>query len=290
MLTDTDQESVGIGVGKKLKCEPINTFKEFLMEWNAEKYDLFQKEYQLKNGLDLLNRLESQTEFGSHTILDIGCGNGELSIILRDKLSEDGRLTAIDRDEGMLDVFRNKTESRRIQIHNSDIINWLASTDEKYDIIFSNAVLHWMETYERLSQVFELAGQCLNPDGILAVRFSLKDNCAASKIFLEKHLRDYLHDSDVLIKRWVFEYAPCISLLEKTGFDPVQTEELKFLPFTDGIYDFQWMVRSQPILNYLSTEKIDEFTNFLHQNWLKNPIKAESHHGVFIARIKKQRS
>ncbi len=253
------------------------------MEWMAEKYDSFQKRHQFQYGSDLISRLELYTSLAGNHILDLGCGNGELTLILKSKTGDSGKVTAVDPEGGMLDTLRTKAGSKEIDIYQSDALNWLTSTNQKYDIIFSNAVLHWLNSYKEFEEVVRGVHRCLCKTGYLATRFSLYRNAEAAKVFLEEQLKSYTGNRDLALRRSVFEFEPCIACFERQGFRMVTSEELEYMPFSEPEMSFHWMVSSQPLLTYLSADKLPDFEQFLWEHWQQEPVEVRSHHGLFIA-------
>jgi trans-aconitate methyltransferase len=253
------------------------------MEWIADKYDCFQKNHQLQYGLDLLSRLESIESLIGKTVLDLGCGNGELTLILEDRVGRSGRITAVDVDGGMLNSLRMKKGSEEIEIHQSDAIGWLKSTGQTYDAIFSNAVLHWLNSYGEFNEVLQEANKCLCRSGYLTFRFSLQDNAKEAKTFLEEQLRDYTGDESLTLRRSIFGYDQCLACFERHSYRVVVSEELKYTPFAESEMSFQWMVNSQPILAYLEERRLEGFEEVLWQRWQQERVEVESHHGLFIA-------
>ncbi len=253
------------------------------MEWIADQYDQFQKRYQLKNGLELISGLEAIVELKGKHILDLGCGNGELSLVLAEKTGEKGRMTAVDRDIGMLKVFREKPGSNRVEICRGDLIPWLASAGDKYDVVFSNAVFHWLGSKANLLEAFRGIHHLLKDNGYMAIRFSQEGNCEETKRFLEKQLRLFLRNSRITLARSPFKFKECKDLIKESGFKLVEAVEKVFTPFSDLESHFQWMIQSQPLLNYLNRDQLEPFKTFLLQKWQDNPVEVISHHGVYVA-------
>jgi trans-aconitate methyltransferase len=251
-------------------------------EWIAEQYDTFQKDFQLQYGLDLLSKLEANTELTGKTILDLGCGNGELTLVLKNRVGSSGKIVAVDQDSGMLNSLRMKNGSENIEVHQSDIITWLQSTDQRYNIIYSNAVLHWLNSYEEFNEVLQQADRCLYPSGYLAFRFSLYENAKAAKAFLEEKLRDYTGDKGLTLRRSIFDFNRCLAYLDQAGFEVIVSEELSYDPFEDQAMSFEWMVKSQPLLAYLGKDELERFQQVLWQQWQQEQVGVRSHHGIFL--------
>ncbi|GAA5213716.1 class I SAM-dependent methyltransferase [Corallincola platygyrae] len=88
----------------------------------------------------LLDLLELTT---GQDLLDLGCGDGELTSRLIDK---GFNVTAVDINEGMVEAARE----RGIPAHCIDARD-LSFCDE-FDIVLSNAVLHWFSEHDQVCQ------------------------------------------------------------------------------------------------------------------------------------------
>ncbi|PKD43870.1 class I SAM-dependent methyltransferase [Rhodohalobacter barkolensis] len=96
---------------------------------------------------------------------DYGCGTGQLSFELRDKI---GPITLADNSIGMLDVLREKIKEK--SIHNMKPIRLDLTHDplpgEKFDLVYTSMTLHHIpDTRFILKQFYEL----LNPGGYLCI-------------------------------------------------------------------------------------------------------------------------
>lgn len=113
------------------------------MAWNPEVYDQF-KEERSAPFFDLLKLVESRTGI---SVIDLGCGTGELTSRLLDYL-EDSKVLGIDSSEEMLEkavqfgTSRLTFEKRSIeeQLHIGDT----------YDLIISNAAIQWCRNHKEL--------------------------------------------------------------------------------------------------------------------------------------------
>ncbi len=252
-------------------------------QWPIEAYDGFQKQHQLKYGLELLSKLEQHADFAGSSIVDLGCGSGELTLSLKGRVGKKGRVIGVDRDGGMLAAFRGKAEASKVEIVESDLLTWLSSTEESFDVVFSNAALHWLPGYEAFERLVRLINRRLRDPGHLAFRFSLLRNAEAVKDLLEACLRDYLDQPQLQLSRSIFEFRESLSCVERNGFRILYSEEKGYRPFTDREMSFQWMVSSQPMGTYLPEGRLADFEEFLLKVWQKNPVEVRSHHAVIIA-------
>jgi ubiquinone/menaquinone biosynthesis C-methylase UbiE len=116
----------------------------------------------VKNTLDLLGSVRSGK------VLDIGCGFGEIDILLAK--NTDFNITGVDISKNALDVFSKKVQekglSERIKIEEGDVYN-LKYPDNYFDIILSFGYVS-AATYRGVQK--EIA-RVLKPGGILVCDF-----------------------------------------------------------------------------------------------------------------------
>lgn len=132
--------------------------KGWQMSWNPAQYLRF-ADARLRPALDLLARL-GETE--PRRIVDLGCGAGNVTRLLAERWPA-AEIVGIDSDAAML--ARAASTPSAIDWQLADIAAWRAGFSP--DLLFSNAVLHWLPDHRRLLP--ELVGQ-LCPGGVLAVQ------------------------------------------------------------------------------------------------------------------------
>jgi trans-aconitate methyltransferase len=105
-------------------------------EFDGEQYakaSAHQKEW----GARLIAQLNLQ---GTERILDLGCGDGALSAQIADLVPE-GEVVGIDASRGMIEAARPKARKNlRFVLMDIDELDYV----EQFDVVFSNAALHWI--------------------------------------------------------------------------------------------------------------------------------------------------
>ena len=113
------------------------------MAWNPDIYNTF-KEQRYEPFYDLLALVKVRLDL---EVIDLGCGTGELTGKLSDHLPG-ARVLGIDASAEMLrDAGTLSRENLRFE--QSDIETQLQNP-EKYDLIFSNAALQWIDGHQKL--------------------------------------------------------------------------------------------------------------------------------------------
>ena len=138
-----------------------------VFEFDGEKYKQASKHQKIM-GMQLISELSLK---GHEIILDLGCGDGVLTEKLA-RLVPNGRVIGIDASQGMIQtagkLLRDNLEFLQMDIDNM-------SLETKFDIVFSNATLHWVKDHKKL---LENMYQCLKPKGIMRYNFAGDGNCA----------------------------------------------------------------------------------------------------------------
>ncbi len=108
---------------------------------------------------------------GTERVLDLGCGDGVLTSHFADLLPN-GEVVGIDASHGMIAVALEKgRRNLRFILHDIDNLDF---TDE-FDIVFSNAALHWVKDHHKLLQNVRRA---LRAGGTIRFNFAADGNCS----------------------------------------------------------------------------------------------------------------
>lgn len=174
------------------------------INWDADKYTSdfsFVHQYG-KSVMDLVDADRNST------ILDLGCGNGALSKALQDK----GYIVkGIDASKELLDIARRNYPD--IEFIQADATNF--SLQEPVDVVFSNAVFHWIDR-ELQQSMMKCVYNALKENGQFVFEFGGYGNnrlihSALAKIFPEY---EYTYEMPFYFPT-ISEYA---TFLENTGF------------------------------------------------------------------------
>jgi trans-aconitate 2-methyltransferase len=127
--------------------------------WNPEQYNRFRAERQ-QPLLDLLALVRPRERL---RVVDLGCGTGETTRLLHDRLQA-AETVGIDNSETMLAKSAGYAGGG-LRFARGDIGAFDA--DAQYDLVFSNAALHWLPDHEAL---FARLARAIAPGGQLAVQ------------------------------------------------------------------------------------------------------------------------
>lgn len=184
---------------------------------------------------------------GNEHILDVGCGDGKVSAELAGVVSS-GSVTGIDASADMIH-FARKTFPRRIvrnlEFHVMDARR--ISLDRAFDLIFSNAALHWVDDHPAFLRG---AGRCLRPGGRLVVSCGGKGNAQDVFVALRAEIR---------LKRWVRFFRK----LEKPYFFYSREDYEKWLP-RSGFQSHGVRLADKD----MASEGSEKFAGWLRTTWL----------------------
>ena len=116
----------------------MNTYK-----WDAKDYQ-DNSAVQQKWAMELITKIGLK---GNETVLDIGCGDGKVTAEIAKKLPH-GSITGVDNSREMIDLanknFPHETYKNVLfKLFDAKKLNF----NNEFDIIFSNAALHWVKNH-----------------------------------------------------------------------------------------------------------------------------------------------
>ena len=136
-------------------------------EFDGKKYEKASA-HQREWGEKLITELELQ---GTERILDLGCGDGTLTARIAGLLP-DGEVVGIDASRGMIEAARPKERGNlHFVLMDIDHMDFF----DEFDVVFSNATLHWVKEHRRLLRNVVKA---LRDGGKLRFNFAGDGNCA----------------------------------------------------------------------------------------------------------------
>ena len=109
---------------------------------DAEKYEqasAHQKEWGAKLVSELCLR-------GSERVLDLGCGDGTIAAAVAESVPR-GEVVGIDASQGMIEAAKAKEKAN---LHFVVMDMGELDFEDEFDVVYSNAALHWVKNHERL--------------------------------------------------------------------------------------------------------------------------------------------
>ena len=129
-------------------------------KWDSEKYLKFEKE-RTQPAIDLARRVAGRNVVSA---LDVGCGPGNSSAVIK-SIFPNADILGIDFSADMIE--RAKKDHGDIRFEQWDADVFTQESNQKFDLIFSNACLQWLpDQYKTITNLYNL----LNEDGIMAVQ------------------------------------------------------------------------------------------------------------------------
>ena len=231
-------------------------------KWNANNYKSHAS-FVSDLAIDLVELLNPKED---EEILDLGCGDGTLSLeIIKSK----SKVIAVDLSSNMI----KKAKLKGIEAYKMDVAN--LSYENKFDAVFSNAVLHWVKDKNKaisnIHKVLKTKGRFVSEFGGLG---NLNSIIKAMQEVFNKN-KSY----GKFINPWYFpsdtEYK---ELLEKYGFE---VKSIKLASRPTPIDDISnWLnIFSNGIISHLSNDKQIKFNEEV-RNILKSKLCDENNNWI----------
>jgi trans-aconitate 2-methyltransferase len=183
-------------------------------------------------------------------VVDLGCGTGQLSKKLAATLP-DCRVLGIDNSESMLE-HAAEFASQHLMFERCSVEDML-KRDDTWDLLFSNAALHWIPEHE---QLFKGLFRKLNPGGQLAIQMPSNHGhpvqLAVQELAGEKPYRSALQDwvrySPVLE---IHQYGELLSALQAEQIAVIERVYLHHLTGSEAVTEWTKGTVLRPYLSRL---------------------------------------
>lgn len=169
----------------------------FIMPWDPNLYHKFQAERSAPF-FDLLALVEVRPNLN---VVDLGCGTGELTRQLADTLPNSD-VTGLDSSSQMLEKA-SPLSTPRLRFEQGD----QAQLTGEWDLIFSNAALHWSENH---AELIPYLYQRLVPGGQIAVQVPSNHNHISHQLYRETASEEPFKS----VLKGFQRYAPVLSIDE----------------------------------------------------------------------------
>lgn len=216
--------------------------------WSPEQYERFKSERK-QPFLDLLSLVDKRPRM---RVVDLGCGTGELTRELHEELGAEETL-GIDSSETML-LKAGSFGGEMLRFEHGDIEAFV--TDKPFDLVFSNAALHWVPDHE---QLFARLTRFLAADGQIAVQMPDNDEHPSHVVAARVASRFGIGPRPA----FVLPVARYAELLHKLGYKQQHVRLQVYghlLPSADDVVEW---VRGALLTHYESLLDADRFAEFL---------------------------
>ncbi|MCD0467794.1 methyltransferase domain-containing protein [Flavobacterium sp. ENC] len=204
------------------------------MTWDPKKYNEF-KEDRYKPFGDLTSHIVDKPNL---KVIDLGCGTGELTQKLSHQLTNPFVL-GIDSSAEMLakTPHQDNIEFRQLSITEQ------LEQETKWDLIFSNAALQWVDNHKEL---FRTIISRINANGQLAVQMPQQTENVLNQILIDlvqeepyaSYLNNWIRPSPVLTldeyAKILFDYGGKDLVLYQKVYPLIATQKDSFFDFISG--------------------------------------------------------
>ncbi|WP_278380102.1 methyltransferase domain-containing protein [Chryseobacterium arthrosphaerae] len=193
------------------------------MPWNPELYDQY-KDVRYQPFYDLAALIQPEDDIKA---IDLGCGTGEQTSILAEKLKGSVFL-GIDSSPQMLEKSK-KYENEHLHFA-LQTIEEAAASEQQWDLVFSNAALQWADDHEKLFP--EIIG-LLKPSGQLAIQMPVQNENVLNQILMQ-----------------MMDEEPYASYLQhfKRNSPVLSMDDYAQILFDNGIQDIEIFQKVYPII------------------------------------------
>lgn len=175
------------------------------MKWNADLYD-DKHGFVSQFGTSVLELLDAKQ---GESVLDIGCGTGDLTKLIHDLGAE---VMGTDYSPEMIAQARFKYPDVRFEVADAATFE----VEYPFDAVFSNAALHWIHNS---AGVIRSVYEALKPGGRFVAEMGGKGNVAKLRAAVKQVLQKHGYTTQAETQIWYFpslgEYT---NLLERGGF------------------------------------------------------------------------
>ncbi len=250
-------------------------------EFNGEKYKNASK-HQKEWGSKLISELKLQ---GKEEVLDIGCGDGVLTEQIA-ALLPDGKAVGLDASEGMIETA-NQLKKPNLSFVCMDINEM--SFENQFDLIFSNAALHWVHDHKKL---LDNCMKALKENGKIAWNFAASGTCltfneiAGTVMELpeyQTYFTDFIWPWTMLSKK---EYVDLMAGMDFLIYD-VQ-KEITDRYFADSEEMIKWIDQPclVPFLQVLPADKKESFREKVIERMVERTRQPDGRHFEYFRRLK----
>lgn len=242
--------------------------------WNAEQYEQFRGE-RSRPFFDLLGRIPDR---GYRSIVDLGCGTGDLTAALGDHWP-DAHVWGVDLSAEMLAPARERQVPGHLEFIQADLAGWRPA--RPIELAVSNAAFQWVADQAAL---LPFVVSYLAPGGVLAVQ--VPDNFSSpSHELLDQVKNDGPWATKLRAQErplGVLPVAEYSELLRAQGMevDAWETTYQHVLRGTDAVLEWMKGTALRPVLRALEADERDRFLQAYGEK-LRTAYPSQPHGTIF---------
>ena len=234
-------------------------------EFDGKKYEQA-SEHQKEWGNKLIGELNLKA---TDQVLDLGCGDGTLTAQIAELVPR-GEVLGIDASQGMIDAAVARAGGN-LRFLKQDV-NDLDFMDQ-FDLVFSNAALHWVRNHGRL---LEMVFRALRANGRVRFNFAGDGNCANFFKVIGEAMRhpDFAHYFKHFEWPWYMPSVPEYRKLAATSqLREVQVwgeNEDRFFPDADTMVGWVDQPSIVPFLAQVADPDQESFRSFVVRRMIED--------------------
>jgi len=148
-------------------------------------------------------------EHVSGKILDLGCGNGNLTLYIKNKGLN---IVGVDKSQELLDIAKKKCKAQFVKADMTE----LPFKDNEFDCILAIAIFHHLETEEARIKALDEMKRVLKPDGRIFLSVWAKYEGQGGKIIKWDNEERYYY---------FFKEKELKDLIKKAGFNVIWSKK-----------------------------------------------------------------
>jgi trans-aconitate 2-methyltransferase len=236
-----------------------------MYKWDAKDYHL-NSSCQFGFAQELIGKLNLQ---GTEAVLDIGSGDGKITAQIAGLVPK-GRVVGIDASPDMVAFAKeNFPPAKFPNLSFTQMDAREISFENQFDLVFSNATLHWVIGHE---PVLKGIHDALKPGGRMKVQMGGKGNASWIAQAVVKAIQDpkWVKCFSGFKSPWGFyEPGPYRKWVEDSGLKPVRVELFKRTMTQKGSNGLKSWIRTtwHPFLDCVPQEQRDEFIDRIVANF-----------------------
>lgn len=244
-----------------------------MSDWQPDLYLKFKNE-RTQPSIDLVAKID---HLSPKSIIDIGCGPGNSTQVLVNRWPK-AKIVGIDSSASMIQKAKQEYTNQEWYVADASTYK----SDEKFDILFSNAAIQWIPNHPDLLRNFY---SLLSPKGIIAVQIPRFWDMPLGKVIdnIANQPRWKSKTFGVSSLFTIHDYSFYYDILSGL-FDSIEIWETNYMHILDSHESMIQMMRStglKPYLEKLETSEKVEFENTVFEA-IKEPYPVQKNGKVLL--------